>query len=268
MEEDDQTETVIDHKEQTTLDQGVLLEEERGLTTPGAAVRSPGARRNRRGGRGSRQRRLVDYHIFLSEKHNLPPSNLMLELAAKSLKTVGRKQQVPSALKVVSRKEVQTDAKSERVGGKWRRRHHEAELTASPCIKIKGRSRRWQKQEVEQTASPCLKGIKEKEVKQLETDAKSPKSLGQRLEEEEAEHTASPHFSAPPPSTETKLACRSTNPYMQQWSRWGEVEGEQGLGGPEVTWVDQWLGQGWAGPLSSVYICYSCQGMMGWLGRA
>ena len=64
------------------------------------------------------------------------------------------------------------------------------------------------------------------------------------IEEEEAEHTASPHVSVPTPFTETTLACRATNPYVQRWSKWGEVEGEQGLGGPEVTWVDQWLGQG------------------------
>ena len=94
VEEEDQPETVMDHSEHTTLDQGVLLEEERELMTPGPSVTSPGverSRRNRREGRGSRQCLLVDYHIFLSEKHNLPPSCLMLELAVKSLRMVGRR---------------------------------------------------------------------------------------------------------------------------------------------------------------------------------
>ena len=80
---------------QSLLDQGVLPEEERGLTTPNKETASTTEavgrkRRNRRGGRGSRLRRLVDYHQFLSEKLNIPPSRLMTELAVKSLRIRGR----------------------------------------------------------------------------------------------------------------------------------------------------------------------------------
>ena len=60
---EDQQKTDMNHcdsdSEPMLFNQGVLIEDERGLTTPGAAVRSPGAgrsSRNRRGGRGSRQR--------------------------------------------------------------------------------------------------------------------------------------------------------------------------------------------------------------------
>ena len=37
------------------------------------------------------------------------------------------------------------------------------------------------------------------------------------------------------------------------------VEGVFPGRGPEVTWLDQWTGQGWAVPMGSVFFCSACQ---------
>ena len=217
--------------EQCPSELAMLPENERGLVTPGLeAVRgrreTEGKRKNRRGGKKSRRRRLLDFQIFLSKEYNLPPTRLMMEAVAQSLQSVGRRQGVRR-----SRADVSQSARPEKWG---RRKQEEAELTASPCLPRTGRG-------------------------SFQMEAKS--TMAGRKQEKEAELIASScptsaWRSTLSPSTETMSASREKNPFMLRWSMLGVGEGEQGL---EMAWVDQWWGQGWAGPLSSVFFCLSCQ---------
>ena len=60
--------------------------------------------------------------------------------------------------------------------------------------------------------------------------------------------------------TESVTASRTKFPRMLRQARVGDLlEGGVPGRGPEVTWVDMWTGQGWAGPMGSVYFCASCQ---------
>ena len=59
-----------------------------------------------------------------------------------------------------------------------------------------------------------------------------------------------------PPLHEAVPASGIHLPYTLRQSRVGDmVEGGLPGWGPEMTRVDRWLGQGWAGPLGSVYFC-------------
>ena len=63
-----------------------------------------------------------------------------------------------------------------------------------------------------------------------------------------------------PTFTGPVTASRSKFPRMLRQAHVGDmVEGGLPGRGPEIMWVDQWMGQGWAGPLGSVYFCSSCQ---------
>ena len=63
-----------------------------------------------------------------------------------------------------------------------------------------------------------------------------------------------------PTFTGPVAASRSKFPRMLWQAHVGDmVEGGLPGRGPEVMWVDQWTGQGWAGPLGSVYFCTSCK---------
>ena len=211
----------------------MLPEKERGLVTPRLetmreSTKTEGKRRNRRGGRKSRRCRLLDFQTFLSKEYNLPPTRLMMEAVAQSLQSVGRRQGV-------------------------RRSKAEESLSA------RSRSRRWGKrkqEEAELTASPVLP---RSVIGNVQMEAKP--SMAGRRQEKEAELIASSCLTSTrrstlSPLTETMSASRANNPYMLRWSMLGVGEGERGL---EMAWVDQWRGQGWAGPLSSVYFCQSCQ---------
>ena len=63
-----------------------------------------------------------------------------------------------------------------------------------------------------------------------------------------------------PTLAESVTASRIEFPRMLRQAYVGDMV-EAGLPGrgPEVMWVDHWTGQGWAGPLGSVYFCTSCQ---------
>ena len=62
-----------------------------------------------------------------------------------------------------------------------------------------------------------------------------------------------------PPHPSFVSASGSEIHYTLRQSRVGEVEGRLAGWGPEVAWVDQWLGWGWAGPISPVYFCLFSQ---------
>ena len=63
-----------------------------------------------------------------------------------------------------------------------------------------------------------------------------------------------------PPPSEPLPASGNNFPHTLRQVRVGDmVEGGLPGCGPEAMWVDQWTGQGWAGPLGSVYFCLSCQ---------
>ena len=62
------------------------------------------------------------------------------------------------------------------------------------------------------------------------------------------------------PLHETVSASGDYFPYTLRQSHVGDMmDGGLPGWGPEVTWVDRWLGQGWAGPQGSVYYCLTCQ---------
>ena len=63
-----------------------------------------------------------------------------------------------------------------------------------------------------------------------------------------------------PTHQEPVTASRFQFPRMLRQARVGDlVEGGFPGRGPEVTWLDQWTGQGWAGPMGSVFFCSACQ---------
>ena len=63
-----------------------------------------------------------------------------------------------------------------------------------------------------------------------------------------------------PTLTGSVTASRVQSHRMLRQAHVGDlVEGGLPGRGPEVTWVDQWTGHGWAGPMGSVYFCSSCQ---------
>ena len=66
-------------------------------------------------------------------------------------------------------------------------------------------------------------------------------------------------LAAPLPSLKTVSASGYISNLTLRQSRVGYCEGESGSLGPEMTWWDKWLGWGWAGPVSPVYFCLSCQ---------
>ena len=66
-------------------------------------------------------------------------------------------------------------------------------------------------------------------------------------------------WAAPLPSPKTVSASGYNSNLTLRQSRMGDCEGESGSLGPEMTWWDEWLGWGWAGPVSPVYFCLACQ---------
>ena len=81
-----------------------------------------------------------------------------------------------------------------------------------------------------------------------------------RREEEEVERGGIRGARPPLTLPETVTASGIFFPYTLQQAQVGDIVacGTPGWG-PEVSWVDRWLGQGWAGPQGSVFFCLSCQ---------
>ena len=263
-----------DDVKKSSLADGSLPDQERGENTPLAHKLGPGAARAgqiRRGGKENKIQRLLNFQSRLCETCSFPPSRLMRETARVSCLTLKR-------LGVVRRRrsssKVKTAMRGRRRGGV---QDGEEKLTG-PSLSLSGAGtflpQTLTSREYKISMLWCSgeEGLGLKEGVGREEEAPEPDAGLWRCQEEGQEgwgrrrdHVGG--ASLLPPLTDPVSASGNNFPLTLRQVRVGDlVEGGLPGCGPEAMWVDQWTGQGGAGPLGSVYFCSSCQ-LEGGLGE-
>ena len=226
--------------EQPLLAEGLLPVQERGEQTP----RAQGAEvdrkiKQRRGRKQSKLQRLLDFQTSLCDRWGLAPTRLMKEMKAGKKIRLARRRMRETKIKVMTgrKRELQEAGREE-------------DILVYPYLS------RHEEVKVERVLEPKL-GLGRRGKDTLEPEAGLVGGEEEREIGSKGENVGAGHL---PPLHEAVTASGNYLPCTLRQTHVGDmVEGGLPGWGPEMTWVDRWLGQGWAGPLGSVYFCLNCQ---------